>query len=363
MYVSHLKIDNFRNIDSAELDFSAYYNILTGKNAQGKTNAIESIFMSLTGKSHRENITENFIGESGSEAKIQTEVVFDDQSTYRVVLTIGQEKKITINEDPVKRRSELLRNFSVVLFSPQDLDLVQGGPKVRRSFLDEVIMAIMPKYASILSEYTKAITQKNAILREYTPSCESLLDVYDESILKYGSSVIKYRIHFLKDFYRYLSKYHQQITEEKENLELTYSSNIFANETKIDVVSLFRKALIEMRQKEIDARHSLVGPHHDDVPLFLDKRNARHFASQGQQRSIALCMKLALIDMLYEKNKERPIILLDDVMSELDDKRQEMVIKVLDQVQSFITCTGGGFIDKCRPKKLYFVENGQLSES
>ncbi len=362
MYVKHITIDNFRNINTADIEFNRNFNILSGDNGQGKTNTIECIYLTLTGKSHRENVIDNFISNSYREAKTEAKVVYDDGSEYAVKMTIGADKKYTIDEEPVKKRYDLTKNFALIFFSPDDLNLIKGGPAERRLFLNDAIAMVAPKYAIALSNYAKILKQRNTLLKEYTPSCGSLLEVYDESLIQYGSMLIKYRILFLKEFEKQISKLYSQISEDKEKISLSYVSNIFEDKISRDIEGQYKKALAQSRDKDIQSGFSLVGAHHDDINILLNGRTAKKFASQGQQRSIALCMKLSLIELIYEKNKEKPVVLLDDVMSELDEKRQEMIIQMLSGIQTFITCVNYNFMDKQKNKTIYKAQNGSLSK-
>lgn len=362
MYVKHIAIDNFRNIGHADLEFNRSFNILSGNNGQGKTNTIECIYLTLTGKSHRENVIDNFISNSYREAGAEAKVVYDDKSEYTVKMAIGVEKKYTIDEETVKKRYELTRYFALIFFSPDDLELIKGTPAQRRVFLNDAIGAVAPKYASSLADYTKTLKLRNSLLKEYTPSCASLLDVYDESLTEHGSVVIKYRILFLREFEKQISKLYAQISEGKEKISITYLSNIFEDKAPADIRGQYKKALAQSRERDIAAGYSLTGAHHDDVNMLLNGKPAKKFASQGQQRSIALCMKLSLIELIYEKNKEKPIVLLDDVMSELDDKRREMIIQMLSGVQTFITCVNYGFMDKFSEKTIFKVQGGAINK-
>ncbi len=362
MYIKHVKIDNFRNIAAADMELNPQFNILVGANGQGKTNTIEGIYLTLTGKSHRENVIDNFISNGYQQADTEIHVIYDDQTQYNVKMNLAAEKTYTIDEETVKKRVELTRNFALIFFSPDDLRLIKEGPAERRVFINDAIQSVAPKYAAALGAYTKVLKQKNTVLKEYAPSAKSLLDVYDEHLISYGSTVIKYRILFLKEFEKKLSSLYSQISGGNEQLSLSYISNIFEQGAKPDIEAQYKKVLTESRETDLRTGFSSIGPHHDDINILLNKMSARKFASQGQQRSIALCMKLALIDIYYEKNKEKPIVLLDDVMSELDDRRQEMILKMLDGVQTFITCVNSDFIECQKDATVFTVVNGTVKK-
>ncbi|MFA0814691.1 MAG: DNA replication/repair protein RecF [Anaerofustis sp.] len=358
MYVRQLRIENFRNIAHANLSFGTGYNILTGMNGQGKTNTIESICLALSGKSHRETVTENFIGSAAQTADVEVSVGYDDGTEHVVSLSLGSDRKYRIDDDPVRRRSELLRNFSVIFFSPDDLYLVKGGPSLRRNYINDAIASVAPNYAAVLSAYSKTVSQKNMLLREYSPSCKSLLEVYNESLVQYGSAVVKYRIRFLKELSEQIASLYDSISDKRERFKMTYQTNVLAQNQHTDVAQSYAKELNALAEKEIAMRTCLIGPHHDDIHFFLNGQNTRKFASQGQQRSLALSMKIALIDLFYEKNKEKPIVILDDVMSELDERRREMILQVLSDVQTFITSVSAETICAEQSKQTIFRVSG-----
>ena len=358
MYVKQLRIENFRNIAQAKLIFGTGCNILTGMNGQGKTNTIESINLALSGKSHRESITENFIGNGGAASSVEICVVYDDSTEHNVSLSIGADKKYRIDDDPVRRRSELLRNFSVIFFSPDDLYLIKGGPAMRREFINDAVASVAPNYASVLSAFAKTVSQKNMMLRDYSPSCEGLLEVYNQSLAHYGGLVVKYRIRFLKELSAQMAVLYDRISDRKEQFKMTYQTNVLTQAQNTDTEQNFAKQLVQHKEKEIAMRTCLIGPHHDDIHFFLNEQNTRKFASQGQQRSLALSMKIALIELFYQKNKEKPIVILDDVMSELDARRREMILHVLDGVQTFITTVSADALHTNEENQTIFQVSG-----
>jgi DNA replication and repair protein RecF len=360
MHVKSLEIYNFRNIEQASLSLHSVRNILKGPNGQGKTNTIESLYLALSGKSHRENTLRNFVGPFSESSAVNVKIVYDDASEYDVRLQIGEDKKIFVNEEPVKRRSELIRLFPCIFFGPEDLRLVKGAPSVRRGFVDEAIAAITPQYAALLRGYLQVVSQKNVLLKEYRPSSESLLEVYNESFLRFGADVIRYRLRFLKELSKYFIVYYETISQQKESIAISYASAIFHNGANGDINTLLQNTMQENQARELTMRTTVVGPHLDDIYLMLDRRNARKFASQGQQRTIALCLKLALIDLFFEKNGERPIVLLDDVMSELDAERQGMVLEAAEKAQSFLTCADDSFAQGKTDQTVFSVSGGTI---
>lgn len=363
MYIGKVSLRNYRNVKHADFICGKGINVLVGDNGQGKTNTIEALLLALSGRSHRESLSENFIGPAADKASVEVDLRYSDDSSYEVCLSLSpQGKRYTVNEEPVRRRLELLRQFSLVFFCPEDLRLVKDGPAVRRDFLNESIGMLAPAYGAALADYNRVLKQRAALLREYSPSSLSLMEVYDESLAKSGSALIRYRIKFLREFEKHLNIRYQEIAGGRETLTLSYVSDLFAAGIPKQLEQAYQQALSKTRAADIAARTNMVGAHRDDVALFLNGKNARRFASQGQQRSIALCMKLSLISLIYEKNKEMPIVLLDDVMSELDDARQRQILSLVKGTQTFITCVNEEFLKYCTNAAVFRVKDGAINK-
>ncbi len=363
MYIENIDITNFRNIEKINTSFNKKYNIFYGENAQGKTNFLEALSLTLNGISHREKSTLNFIKQDSDFCIVSANVKKEDDIDTNVKLTIKDTRKYEINSTPVKTRTELLKEYNIVLFTPEDLKIIKGYPKDRRKFLDESISLIFPAYHSALRKYNKALKQRNTILKDYTKRniASSLLDVYDETLYTIGSDIIKTRINVLKKIEKITDNLNKEVCK-NENIKFFYSSNVLKNSDLTDIKLMYKNALKKARKEDLSRGTTTVGIHHDDINIFINDLDTKKFASQGQQRSIALCMKLSLIKLLYDKFEDYPIVLLDDVMSDLDKFRQKQILNLIKDTQSFITCVNHSFLEDINDYKIYKIENGNLKE-
>lgn len=364
MHVSSMTLRCFRNIEKADLCPSPKLNILFGANGQGKTNTIEAVCLALTGKSPRESTSGSFIKHGEEYAEILMNVHSDDMTDPDVGVSISAEgRKHTVNGSRVNSRKALLSMFSAVFFGPDDLRIIKDSPQTRRDFINESVSSLYPQYSEILSRYSKALRQKNVLLRDYSPSSESLLDVYDDTLASEGTSIMKYRIAFLKRLGVSATACYEKLSGGSEDISVTYLSDVLKEAVSPDeIASLYREALSEGRQRDIRAGTTLTGVHRDDVSFLLGGSPAKHFASQGQQRSIALSLRFGLADLIEEKKKHSPVILLDDVMSELDRARRDAVASMISDRQVFITCTYPDF-DTPRSSTSYFrLTDGAVTE-
>ena len=360
MHVKEVKIHNFRNIQKTSINFKQGINVLYGDNGQGKTNIIEAINLSLTGKSHRENSLKNFIGSHGDTAVIELVISNDDSSEYEFSLTISQNKKIfSLDGERMKRRSEFTRLFPVVLFNPEDLKLVKNSPKERRDYLDDAISIISSNYILALDEYRHILAQKALTLKNYSRSAEMMLDIYDEQLSEKGTLILKYRIRFLRELQKMITQYYAYTSGNKEVLAINYLGTAFQNDDLTDINRAYRRMLKETRANDIRLQSCTVGIHRDDIKILMNGNSAQSFASQGQQRSIALCLRLSLIGVFRSVLNETPIVLLDDVMSELDEDRRDRVLKIASESQTIITCTDKSFF-KNQDLNFLHVSNGTI---
>ncbi len=363
MYIKEMYIRNFRNIENLDSVFSREYNVFYGENAQGKTNFLESILLSLNAYSHREKKTLNFIMKGKEEAKVSAKVFSDLRLDSNIDLIIKESRQYYINGEKAKKRQELLQSYSVVLFSPKDLKLVTGSPKDRREFLDESISLLYPTYHSYLKEYGELIKQRNALLKKYyfDKSVKPMIEVYDEKLALTGSNIIKIRIKVLKEIEKETSNLNKQVSK-NENISFSYICNVIKDKDIEILKDTYKKALEDSFQIDILKSSTSIGIHHDDIGIYINQDEAKNFASQGQQRSISLCLKLSLIKLLYEKHNEYPIVLLDDVMSDLDENRQKQILKLIKDTQSFITCVDMSFISDIDSEKVkvFNIRKGNL---
>ena len=358
MIIRELELKNFRNYKELEISFDEGVNLILGNNAQGKTNLIEALYISSMGKSFRTANDRDLINFEENSAFIK---VIAEKEDFNVEIEIELEKKgqnssnkrIKKDKKSLSRTSELIKNIIIVVFSPEDLKLVKDEPEKRRRFLDREICQISPAYYDSYSNYKKALKQRNNYLKEGRIDL-NLLDVWDEQIIYYGSKMIKIRGEFVKKISKISEEIHSGITNSEEEIKIVYEPNIGIEE--------FREKLLSKREKDIENRNTSVGPHRDDIGFYVNGIDMRNFGSQGQQRTCALSLKLAELTLIKEETEEEAILLLDDVMSELDAKRQEYLIKTLKNNQLFITTTDidSSILNNIERKTIYSVLKGTI---
>jgi len=327
LIIRSLELKNYRNYEELHIDFDENRNLLYGDNAQGKTNILESIYVCSTTKSHRGNKDRELIYFGEEEAHIKVCFIKKNiPNTIDIHLKKNHPKGIAINGVPIKKASELFGIINVVCFSPEDLDIIKEGPSLRRRFIDLELCQLNGLYVYSLINYNKILVQKNKVLKEsgYNKDLYTMLDIYDEQLIKYGKEVFKYREIFIEELNSIIKKIHYSLSGEKEELRLVYEKCGFK----------------EKRNEEIKVRTSLTGPHRDDMAFYINDIDLRKYGSQGQQRTAALSLKLAEIELIKRKTGDCPILLLDDVLSELDSSRQNKLLRELKDIQTIITCTG-----------------------
>lgn len=366
MEVKSLKLINYRNYKALDIDFSKSFNIIYGNNAQGKTNIIESIFLCASGRSHR--TSRDFELLKTGEDKFYVGLVLskhDIEEKIEFVYSQGERKRVKINEIPLKKMGDLMGHLNAVMFSPEDLLLIKQGPSERRRFIDITISQLRPYYFYDLQRYLKILYQRNTLLKTIPSKkeLEATLEVWDKHLAKTGSRIMKSRFDFVKRLAEFAKERHNTLSAGKENLLIKYAPSVEYdfNENKDEIESFFLKLLARNRRKEILKGISLFGPHRDDINIILNGENTKVFGSQGQQRTVILSMKLAEIDLMKEESGDYPVLLLDDVLSELDDKRKNQLLEGIGGIQSFITCTDKSFFDKdIENIGFYKVENGNV---
>lgn len=354
MRVKEIELLNFRNYESQKIQFHEKANIITGNNAQGKTNLLESLYLMSLGKSFRTNRESDFIrfGKEFARAK----GTFDRQGRTLEIEFLFQpgQRQTKIDGIKITKHIELLEQVYMVVFSPEDLKIVKEEPEKRRKFLDREICQVKPIYWRNLSRYKKILLQRNHLLKKESIQEEELA-VWDEELVRYGVKVIEERKRFLEILHRISSGIHHKITEGKESLILTYEPHVSSEEE-------FRDLLTNRRKVDLIRRTTTVGPHKDDFRIEANGIDLRNFGSQGQQRTAALALKLAEILLIQEETGETPILLLDDVLSELDQERQRHLIEALQDVQLFLTTTElSDYLKENIPDhKLFVVEQGTI---
>lgn len=365
MYITDIELHNFRNYSDLQLEFHPNVNLILGNNAQGKTNLLESVFVTSMGKSFRTNKDQEMIlfGEDFGRVKVHAQKDGYDTSV-ELVFTKDSKKSAKIDGVKLKKSSQLLENIYIVIFSPEDLRIVKDEPEKRRKFIDRELCQLRPKYYENLSNYKKVLLQRNAYLKENSVDA-AILDLWDMQLAKYGASIMLMRADFVKKLNEISRRIHSSITNGKENLKLVYVPNVAIPESADELEAAYYKVLRSSFENDLRNRTTTKGPHKDDLEFFIDEIRVRSFGSQGQQRTSALSLKLAELSLIKEETGEDAILLLDDVMSELDLQRQEFLVKSLSENQMFITTTE--IPDKLKENlpegKTFYVNSGQVVES
>lgn len=360
MIINKLSLTNFRNYKDLDVSFDPKLNIIYGNNAQGKTNILEAIYVCATSKSHRTNAFREMIQMEFKEAHIHISLE-KDKNEYAIDVHLNQtgKKQFSINKLPIRKLDELLGVIHVIMFSPEDLSLIKNGPKDRRRFIDIELSQLNGVYFHYLQQYHRLLKQRNALLKECQrkPSHDNReqLDIWDIQVVHYGAKVIEIRDDFIRDLNEIYKKRHFDISGGQELMDLKYDKNVSLDD--------YEDKLKKAQDKDIRFGSTSVGPHRDDLLFDLNGVDLRKYGSQGQQRTAALSLKLSEIDLVIERRDENPVLLLDDVLSELDANRQSYLMEHLDGIQTFITCTGvEDFIKKDFDNKLFLnVENGEIA--
>lgn len=359
MIVKRVELSNFRNYELLKLDLDKKTNILYGKNAQGKTNVLESIYVCSTTKSHRSNKDAELIKLDSDEAHIKLFIEKNNrEQRIDIHLRRNKTKGIAINGIPIKKASELFGVFNVVIFSPEDLDIIKKGPAERRKFIDMELCQLDKIYVYNLTNYNKIVIQRNKLLKDinFRPELKQTLEVWDNQLAEYGSKIIERRQKFIKEINNIMKPIHRELTGGVEDINIVYNKNCEAED--------LLKTLEENRERDIKYKSTSAGPHKDDILFFHEDKNIRIYGSQGQQRTVALSLKLAEIELVKKLINDLPVLLLDDVLSELDSDRQNHLLKSLDNIQTVITCTGlDEFIEnRFKINKVFQVTEGNVEE-
>lgn len=361
MYLKRIELKNFRNYEEEAVEFHNKVNIITGKNAQGKTNLLESLYIMSLGKSFRTSKDSEMIGFNKDFCRAKSTSVKEERE-IEIEITIGKEgKSAKINGMKIAKNIDLLENVYMVAFSPEDLKIVKDEPEKRRKFIDRELCQLKPVYYRNLGKYKKILQQRNSLLKQQEIK-EDVIAVWDESLAEYGAKIIQERNRFINKLNEISGEISKGITNGKEVLEISYEANVEYKDTYEEQKEYLKKLLIKNLKKDIFRRSTTVGPHKDDLKICLEGVDIRHFGSQGQQRTAALSLKLAEIRLIKEETKVAPILLLDDVLSELDAERQNFLINSLEEVQLFITTTElGEEVKKQLPEGYTFsVERGKV---
>ncbi|MGF7018809.1 DNA replication and repair protein RecF [Lachnospiraceae bacterium PF1-21] len=357
MKIKQLKLKNFRNYHFLELAFDEHINIFYGDNAQGKTNILEAVYLAGTTKSHRSTKDRDMIGFGSDEAHLELLVNKNDVD-YLIDMHLKKNspKGIAINKIPIRKARELFGIVNFVFFSPEDLNIIKNGPGERRRFIDFELSQLDRVYLSDLTSYNKVINQRNHLLKDlkYNESLIDTLDIWDEQLAEYGERIISARDKLLKCLGKIAGAIHYKLTGEKESLKIYYEPS----NHKVPLKEVLKKN----RERDIYHKSTTVGPHRDDICFEIEGIDARVYGSQGQQRTVALSLKLAEIELIKSYTNQNPILLLDDVLSELDEKRQNYLLDNIKNIQTLITCTGlDEFVNhRFAVNKVFMVDDGNV---
>lgn len=371
MFLKSLRLNHYRNYEKVEFETNHNVNILIGPNAQGKTNLLEAIFVLALSKSYRTNKDKELIGWNLREASISAEIEKKYGTVGLDLLITQQGKKTKINGLEQRKLSEFIGTLNIVMFAPEDLEMIKGAPGIRRRFLDMEIGQVQPFYLHHLVQYQKVLTQRNNMLKMNNPSNEAgkmMLDVWNEQLVSHGVKIMKKRQQFINKLQIWAEKIHSGITNGKEQLRITYEPSFECKDVEDEPVLFnhFMIKLSQVREQEFKRGMTLAGPHRDDLQFYINDKEVISFGSQGQQRTAALSLKLAEIELIKEEVGEYPVLLLDDVLSELDRYRQtQLIFTFQDKVQTFITTTGIESVDGSQLKHagVFNVHNGTVTKA
>lgn len=357
MILKSVALSHFRNYDDLYIEFDKRTNILYGDNAQGKTNVLESIYVSGTTKSHKGSKDRELIQFGQEEAHIRT-IVEKGELDYQIDMHLKKNKPkgIAINRMPIKKASDLFGILNIVFFSPEDLNIIKNGPSERRRFLDVELCQLDKIYLYNLTKYNKVLNQRNRLLKDisFRPELLDTLAVWDMQLIEYGKKIIRTRKEFLEELNGIVYKIHKNISGNKEELMLKYEPDVLEENLE--------QELVRCREKDLKFGQTSVGPHRDDLCFMIKEIDVRKFGSQGQQRSCALSLKLSEIELVKKSIKETPVLILDDVLSELDSNRQNFLLNSIHDIQTLITCTGlDEFVrNRFEINKIFKVVNGTV---
>lgn len=370
MYIETICLANFRNYEHLEFKPSSGLNILVGQNAQGKSAILEAVYMLATSKSHRTSRDMDLIKVGENFARASVDVIRTQRNDVNLEIILSRQEKKTVKINKVKhpKIGDIVGQLNAVIFSNSDIDMVRGEPSQRRRFLNLEISQISPQYIYALGRYKRVLDQRNNLLREIKQGAGSAsdLDLWDSQLAQYGAVIFVRRAKFVDILAASSARIYATLTDNSEEFRITYKPNISINstDTEKDVETKFSHILSAKREGDIMRGTTSAGPHRDDISLTIGGMAARDFASQGQQRSAAIAMKLAEIDLIEESAEESPVVLLDDVMAELDETRRARILDVtLGRCQTMITTTslddvGGGAIES---GSVFMVKAGEVT--
>jgi len=338
MFIKYLKLKDYRNYENLYIDLNPNANVFIGDNAQGKTNILESIYLCSIGKSHRTNKDKEMI-RWGQEGTIINVYVKKERLDKKIDISISKEGKkgINVNSIKINRISDMIGILNVVMFSPEDLKIVKESPSYRRRFLDIELCKLNKKYYYNLVQYNRVLEERNAALKKWKYVNDAILDIYDEQLAGYGSYIVSERIGYIEKLRDKGIMIHRDITSGTEEIRFEYLSCVKDNKNAMEEI---KSKLKISRDKDFERKTTSAGPHRDDFTISINGADTRIYGSQGQQRTSVLTIKFATIEIIKETTGEYPVLLLDDVLSELDLNRQKYILNSINNIQTIITCTG-----------------------
>lgn len=370
MFVKELKLQNYRNYESLDVNFSPAINVFLGENAQGKTNLLEAMYFLALTRSHRTSNDKDLIKWGSEFARISGTVIKDNSSRLKLDLVISKSgKKAKLNNLEQRKLSSYIGNLNVVLFSPEDLSIVKGNPGIRRKFIDMEFGQMSAQYLKTMSQFRSVLKQRNAYLKKlqhHQAKDMIYLDVLSDQFSAYCAEVVFSRLQFLQKLQTHIEKIHANITEDNEKLKIVYNT-FFSTDGKSleNIYDTFKDNFKKNYQREIQRGVTLFGPHRDDIKFLVNEKNVQNFGSQGQQRSVALSLKLAEVELIKDQVGDYPILLLDDVLSELDHKRQTHLLSSIKKgIQTFITTTSIDDVDPelVKDPNILNITNGKVQQ-
>ena len=357
MIIKSLEIADYRNYDSLHIDFSSGTNILYGDNAQGKTNILEAIYMSATTKSHKGTKDKDVVNFNQEEAHIRTYLEKEGIETrVDMHLRKNKSKGIAIDGQKIKKAAQLLGLLNVVFFSPEDLSIIKNGPAERRRFVDMELCQLDQFYLYNLNNYNKIVNQRNKLLKDmyFNPSLRDTLNIWDSQLISFGSKIIERRQLFVEQLNEIILEIHRKLSGGRENLVIQYEPDVLIDE--------YEKKMSLNQERDVKLKQTSTGPHRDDFSFVVGDIDIRKFGSQGQQRTAALSLKLSEIELVKKMTRDNPVLLLDDVLSELDSNRQNYLLSTIGDIQTIITCTGlDEFVNnRFEIDKVFHIESGKI---
>lgn len=357
MIIKSLELADYRNYERLDISFDKGTNILYGDNAQGKTNILEAIYVSATTKSHKGSKDKEIINFNRQEAHIRTYLLKEEEE-IRVDMHLrnNKSKGIAIDGQKIRKAADLMGLLNVVLFSPEDLSIIKNGPAERRRFADMELCQLDNFYLYNLNHYNKIINQRNKLLKDmyFNPELKETLNIWDTQLISFGSKIIEQRDEFARQICDIIYDIHKKLSGGTEELTVKYEPDVS--------VENFEKTLFANQEKDIRLKQTSTGPHRDDFSFIINGIDIRKYGSQGQQRTAALSLKLSEIELVKKISRDVPVLLLDDVLSELDSSRQNYLLNSIGDIQTIITCTGlDEFINnRFEINKIFRVANGNV---